>query len=105
LNGGIEYAATEKIKLYGGLGIGPSWISIGNAGDSLGEFDAEDGPFLTWQAKGGVMWQATPSTAWLLGYRFLNIDNVQIDDSSVDDLDFDLETRQHVLEVGVQFRM
>jgi opacity protein-like surface antigen len=105
LNGGIEYAATEKIKLYGGLGIGPSWISVGNAGDSLGEFDEEDGPFLTWQAKGGVMWQATPSTAWLLGYRFLNADDAQIDDSSVDDLDFELQTQQHVLEVGVQFRL
>jgi hypothetical protein len=35
-----------------------------------------------------------------VGYRFLNIDDAEIDDG-LGDSSFDLETEQHVLEVGL----
>jgi hypothetical protein len=42
--------------------------------------------------------------SWNLGYRFLNVDDVEIDDG-VGSSSFDLETEQHVLELGIRLQL
>jgi opacity protein-like surface antigen len=96
------FALSDALSLYAGGGAGAAFMDIGTESDALNDFDDEDGPFLTWQAKAGLRWYSSPRTSWSLGYRFVNIDDVEIDDD-VGDASFDLETEQHVLELGVRF--
>jgi opacity protein-like surface antigen len=102
LNGVFDFHLSDTFSLYAGAGIGAAWVDVGTNSDSLNDFDDEDGPFLTWQLKAGLMFRMSPSTAFTLGYRFRNIDDVQIEDE-LNNNSFDLQTEQHVLELGVVF--
>lgn len=102
LNGTVDFRLADRFSIYGGAGIGAAWLDIGTESDGLNSFDDEDGPFLAWQAKAGIMWRVSTNTAVLLGYRFLNIDDAEIDDD-LGGASFDLETQQHVLELGLRF--
>ncbi|MDZ4773755.1 MAG: outer membrane beta-barrel protein [Planctomycetota bacterium] len=102
LNGTLDFRIADAFTLYGGAGIGVAWLDVGTGSDSLNDFDDEDGPFLAWQARAGVMWHFSENTAFNFGYRFLNIDDAEIDDG-IGSAEFDLETQQHVLEVGLTF--
>jgi len=102
VNGVADYALTDRFALYGGGGLGLSLLDVGSENDDLDAFDDEDGPFLSWQAKAGLLFQATDSLVIDVGYRFLNIDDAEIDDSN-GNADFDLQTRQHMLGLGLRF--
>lgn len=102
LNGMVNFRLTDSFGLYGGAGIGAAWVDVGTNSDALNDFDSEDGPFLTWQLRAGLQFWATQALAFNLGYRFVNIDDVKIDDD-VGSENFELETEQHVLELGVSF--
>ena len=100
LNGLLDFRFTDSFGLYGGGSVGAAWMDIGTESDALNDFDDEDGPFLAWQARAGLEWWDSDHVAWNLGYRFMNIDDVEIDDDTGDE-SFDLETQQHTLELGV----
>lgn len=102
LNGLLDFRLSESFGLYAGGGVGAAWMDIGTESDALNDFDDEDGPFLAWQARAGLEWWSSDRVAWNFGYRFMNIDDVEIDDD-VGDESFDLETQQHTLELGVTF--
>jgi opacity protein-like surface antigen len=102
VNGIIDYRLAQRFSIYGGGGIGAAFMDVGTESDALNDFDDEDGPFLSWQAKAGVKLLTGGGGAWHLGYRFLNIDDVEIDDD-VGGASFDLETEQHGLELGYTF--
>jgi opacity protein-like surface antigen len=102
INGLLDFRINDQFTLYGGAGIGPAWMDVGTESDAFNDFDDEDGPFLAWQAKAGVGWNLSSSTILHLGYRFLNIDDNEIDDD-IGNAEFDLETQQHVLEAGLMF--
>lgn len=104
LNGVLDVALGDSVSLYGGAGIGLSYLDVGTQSDAVNDFDDEDGPFLTWQVKAGLRWYANQSVSWNVGYRFVNIDDVEIDDD-VGMAGFDLETEQHVLELGLRFTL
>jgi len=102
LNGLLEYQLMDRLSIYGGAGLGVAWVDVGTNHDGTNDFTDEDGPFFAWQARTGVQWQFTPGIAGNFGYRFINIDDVNLDDNA-GGASFDLSTRQHVLEVGVRF--
>lgn len=102
LNGTVDWRFAEQFSLYGAAGVGGAWVDVGTESDSLSDFDEEDGPFLAWQAKAGVAWHFGSRTALQFGYRFLNVDDVELDDDA-NDASFDLQTEQHVLELGIVF--
>lgn len=102
VNGLADYRIAQSFSLYGGAGIGASMMDIGTESDALNDFNDEDGPFLTWQAKAGVKFLMAGGGAFHFGYRFLNVDDVEIDDD-VGSADFELETEQHGLELGYTF--
>lgn len=103
VNGVVDFRLADQFTIYGAGGIGAAWMNVGTNSDSINDFDDDDdGPFLAWQLKAGVAWSFSESTALHLGYRFLNIDDAEIDDG-IGDSSFDLETQQHVLEVGLIF--
>jgi opacity protein-like surface antigen len=104
LNGLIDFALGDKFSFYGGAGIGLAMLDIGTNTDSVNDFDEEDGPFLAWQAKAGLRLWASQETAWSLGYRFLNVDDAEIDDD-LGGAGFDLETQQHIVELSVRFQL
>ena len=105
LNGGIEAPISENWSFYGAAGIGLGWLDLGTNDDQAFDFEDEDGPFLAWQAKAGVRVHASHHVSWNVGYRFFNLDNVEIDENAPEDLRFELETEQHVLEFGVRFEL
>ena len=102
LNGVLDFRFADSISLYAGAGVGAAWLNVGTESDSLGEFDDEDGPFLAWQARAGLAFHLSHTTSLSFGYRFLNVDDVNIDDGAGDP-SFDLETQQHALEIGLVF--
>ena len=102
LNGVADYSFNERFGIYAGGGIGVSFLDVGNESDNLSEFEDEDGPFLSWQLKAGAIVQATESLGIDIGYRFLNIDDVELDDTN-GNADFDLQIEQHMVGVGFRF--
>lgn len=102
LNGTIDFRIAEKFSIYGAAGLGGAWVDVGTESDTLSDFDEEDGPFLAWQAKAGIAWHFGARTALQIGYRFFNVDDVELDDDA-NDASFELETQQHVLEAGIVF--
>ncbi len=105
LQGIVDFALGQSFSIYAGAGIGPAWVDVGTASDQPSDFSEEDGPFLSWNAQAGLRWWSSENVAWNLGYRFLNVDNVNLDDGGLDDADFDLETTQHIAEIGVMFHL
>ncbi len=105
LTGVADWGVSESISIYGGAGVGGAWMDVGTQEDALSDFEEDDGPFLAWQAKAGVRWWMNENTSWNLGYRFLNVDDAEIDDTSAQDLDFDLGAQQHIAELGVRFSL
>lgn len=100
INGVMDFLFTPRFGAYAAAGLGMSFVDLqGVAGDPF-DFDEEDGPFLSWQLKVGLQFLFGKSMALRGGYRFLNIDNVELDDS-INDARFDLETRQHILELSL----
>lgn len=102
LNGMVDFRFADHFSIYGGAGIGAAWLDIGTASDGIDDFDDEDGPFLAWQARAGLAWSFTESLSLHVGYRFLNVDDAELDNGAGDS-SFDLETQQHVLEAGLLF--
>jgi opacity protein-like surface antigen len=99
-----DFEVGDALALYAGGGIGLSFLDIGTTSDGLNSFEDEDGPFLAWQLKGGLRWWMSDALSWNLGYRFLNVDDVEIDDG-VGSSSFDLETEQHVIEIGIRLQL
>lgn len=104
VNGIFDFALGESASVYAGGGIGASMLEVGTESDGLIDFEEEDGPFLTWQLKGGFRFWASQHLAWNLGYRFLNVDDAEIDDD-LGAAEFELQTEQHVVELGVRFQL
>lgn len=102
INGTLYFKLGDRLSLYGGAGVGAAWLDVGTTTDALNDFDDEDGPFLAWQARAGVQWAFSSGTALNIGYRFMNIDDAEIDDD-IGAASFDLETQQHVAEIGLRF--
>lgn len=102
LNGLVDFRIADSFTIFGSAGLGPAWLDIGTTSDAINDFDDEDGPFLAWQLRAGVAWHLGESTAFHLAYRFLNVDDAEIDDD-LGAADFDLETQQHGIEAGFTF--
>jgi opacity protein-like surface antigen len=92
----------ERAEVFFGGGLGLGWLDIGSSSDGLNSFDDEDGPFFAWQLRAGLRFDVAATTQLEVGYRFMNIDDAQIDDG-IGDSDFDLETEQHSLGLSVRF--
>ncbi|QDV09097.1 hypothetical protein Poly30_46540 [Planctomycetes bacterium Poly30] len=102
LNGVVDYSFSESVGVYGGAGIGLGFLDIGTESDGISSFDDEDGPFLSWQLKAGMLFQASETIGIDLGYRFLNTDDAQLDDTN-GNASFNLQTRQHMIGLGLRF--
>jgi opacity protein-like surface antigen len=102
LNGLVALHIADETEFFLGAGIGLGWLDIGTRSDSLSSFDDEDGPFFAWQVKAGVRFALGSATDLEVGYRFLDIDDAEIDDG-IGDLDFELATQQHSVGVTVRF--
>lgn len=101
VNGVLDYRVTEVVGVYGGLGVGVAWLDINTEDDGLSSFEDEDGPFLAWQAKAGLLFQVSDGVGIDVGYRFLNVDDAELDDTN-GNADFALETEQHMLGLGLR---
>jgi opacity protein-like surface antigen len=102
LNAIVDLHLNNAWLIYLGAGIGAAAVDVGEESDALNDFNEEDGPFLAWQGRAGIQWWISRKVALNFGYRFLNIDDVEIDDD-IGSASFDLETQQHVLEAGLSF--
>jgi opacity protein-like surface antigen len=99
LNGMFDFPIAASVGIYAGAGIGGAWVDP----DTQNNFDADDGPFLAWQARAGLEWRFGGNTALDFGYRFINADDVELDQGGGVGASFDLETQQHVVELGLRF--
>jgi opacity protein-like surface antigen len=104
INGLLDFRFTDQLALYAGAGAGVAWMDVKTNDDAAHDFEDEDGPFLAWQARAGLEWRTSSNMAINIGYRFLNIDDNQIDDG-IGSSSFDLQTEQHTAEIGLRFGM
>lgn len=102
LNGLAALPIGERAEVFFGGGLGLGWLDIGTESDGLSSFDDEDGPFFAWQLRAGLRFDISQSTQLEVGYRFMNIDDAEIDDG-IGDSDFDLSTEQHSLAFNLRF--
>jgi opacity protein-like surface antigen len=102
LNGLGAVAVGERTEVFFGGGVGLGWLDVGTESDSLTSFDDEDGPFFSWQVRAGLRFDVAETTQLEVGYRFLNIDDAEVDDG-IGDSDFELSTEQHSLGISVRF--
>lgn len=102
LNGLGAVPLGERAEVFFGGGVGLGWLDVGSSGDGLSSFDDEDGPFFSWQLRAGLRFDVGTATQLEVGYRFLNIDDAEIDDG-IGDSDFDLQTKQHSLGLSLRF--
>jgi opacity protein-like surface antigen len=105
ITGVAEYAFTPAFAGFFGLGIGVAWVDVGTRSDNLSDFEEEDGPFLAWDATAGVRWWTSENVAWHLGYRFLNVSEVEVEEEFLNQDNFDLDTEQHIAELGIRFHL
>ncbi len=104
LNGVFDFELGERLSLYAGGGVGAAWVDVGTHSSIINDFDSDEGPYLAWQLRAGLEWRFSSAIAGNLGYRFITNDDVELDDD-VGGASFDLETQQHVLEVGLRFTL
>ena len=102
LNGQLDFRLADRFSLYGGAGVGAEWLDVDTHSSAANTFHSDGGAHFAWQAKAGVMWHLSPGTALTLGYRFMNIADDEIKDG-IGGSSFDLQTEQHVIEVGLAF--
>lgn len=102
LNGMLDFRLADRLSIYAGGGIGAAWVDVETNSNSINDFNSDNGPNFAWQAKAGLEWRTSQSVALFVGYRFLNIDDTQIEDG-IGSSSFDLQTEQHTLEVGLRF--
>ena len=103
VNGVLDYDLTDKITLYGGLGIGfASALDLDSQNDAVGDFDIEDDFALAYQGKAGARYHLGANYSWFLQYRRFATEDLAVVDSSVP-IGFDLENQQNVFEVGVHW--
>jgi len=101
-NGLAALAVAERVELFAGGGLGLAWLDVGTRSGSLNSFDDEDGPFFAWQLRAGLRFQVGARSSLEVGYRFLNIDDAEIDDG-IGSSGFALETQQHSLGLSIRF--
>lgn len=102
LNGLAAVPLGERAEVFFGGGLGLGWLDVGTRRDGLDTFDDEDGPFFAWQLRAGIRFDVGTATQLEVGYRFLNIDDAEVD-SGLGNSDFDLQTEQHSLGLSVRF--
>ncbi len=104
VNGLLDFSLSEQFALYGGAGIGIAGLDVDSVDDGVNTFEDDDKALFAWQLKGGARLRMTSHTSLNLGYRWLQIDDATLSDS-VNDVDFDLESGLHVLELGLRFTL
>lgn len=102
LNGMFDFELGERLSLYAGAGVGAAWVDVGTHSSIINDFDSDEGPYLAWQLRAGLEWRFSNSVSANLGYRFITNDDVELDDD-IGGASFDLDTQQHVLEIGLRF--
>ena len=102
ISGLVDFEVSDSVSLYAGPGVGVSWLDVGTNSDSINDFDEDEGALLTWEARAGARFRLAERTSAFIGYRFLNIDDAEIDDD-IGAAGFDLQTEQHILEAGLRF--
>jgi opacity protein-like surface antigen len=100
VGGVVDYRIADAFALYASAGAGVAWLDVDTGADALHDFDDDDEASFVWQARAGIAWRLTSETALHVGYRYLAFDDVEIEDD-VGAASFDLEVRQHGIEIGV----
>lgn len=103
VNALLEFPISDFVGIYAGGGLGAASINVGDFSDDLSDFSEDDGPYFSWQAKAGVRLWSQSGVSLSLGYRFVNVDDAELDDGG--GAEFDLETTQHMLELGLRFAL
>lgn len=96
IDGILDFRIYDRFSIYGGAGLGLAWQDV----DTQSGFQDEDGPFFAWTAKAGGAWHFNSVTSLYLGYRFVHLDDNEIDSSTET---FNLETNMHCIEAGLMF--
>jgi opacity protein-like surface antigen len=103
-NGMLDARLGGRLSLYAGAGAGAAWLDVDTVQDALFDFDDEEGPFFAWQAKAGLAWELSERASLSLGYRYVQVEDLSVDDS-LSGADFELETAQQALELGLRLRL
>ncbi len=101
VNGVIDWHIAEQFGFYGAAGIGYASTIEFEFYDS-GNLNQEDKHGLAWQLKLGLQYNLGGSYDFLLGYRYLQTEDVEVR-NTVTQATFDVPNEQHVFELGVRW--
>jgi opacity protein-like surface antigen len=98
VDGIFDLRFANQFSVFAGAGLGLAFMDV----DADSGFKDEDGPFFAWQAKAGVAWHLSPTTSLSLGYRFVDVDDDELEDNATN-ASSDIDTRLHGFELGLMF--
>lgn len=101
VNGYIDFL-DGPIKPYVGAGIGVGHVKFDNHGvTGVGTVLDDSGTGFAWQVGGGVSYAFTPQMTADLGYRYFNVENVEL--TAIDGTDSDVDVRSHQVTIGLRY--
>jgi len=90
------------LKPYIGAGAGVGSVEFDNHGVSaVGTALDDSGTGLAWQIGAGVSYAFSEQTTLELGYRYFNVDSVEL--TAVDGTSSDVDVRAHQVMVGLRY--
>lgn len=98
-----EWHWGANVALFGALGAGfaPS-LDYDSLNDGLSSFDLADDSAFAWQGKVGLRYGLGEHYSWVLDYRYLAVDAVDLVDDTIG-RSFELEQQSHAIELGVRW--
>jgi opacity protein-like surface antigen len=101
LNGVLEWNFSKTFAWYGGAGIGYA-TGIELEAFDFGDLDQADKDALAFQFKLGAVYRLGGNVDFLLGYRYYQTEDIQVD-NIVSQSSFDITNQINVVELGMRW--
>lgn len=96
-----DYHFSDKLAFYLGGGVG--WVSrIKYDTFDAGSFSQQDKDAVAWQIKTGFKYHMGGLTDFLIGYRYMVSDDLEVTDTLLSQT-FDVENEKHIVELGFRW--
>jgi opacity protein-like surface antigen len=98
-----EWRWGANVALVGALGAGYApTLRYDSLNDGSSSFVLDEESAFAWQGKLGLRYGLGEHYSWILSYRYLVVDTVDLVDDSIG-TSFELEQRTHAVEIGVRW--
>jgi opacity protein-like surface antigen len=100
VNGMLEWNLGKSFAWYGGVGVGYASVRLDSF--DFGDLDQVDKSALAYQFKIGALYRLGQNLDFLLGYRYFQTEDIQID-NVVTLSSFDVTNQENIFEAGLRW--